>query len=494
MQTDPDLMRTVRSWLRTDEHESADRVRKAVLAQLDTTTQHRSWSSARRFAQMNNVIKLAAATVAVVLVVVGGMTLLPGSGQHIGAPAAATQSAPPAATPSAPAAATPVAPTVGPSLEPSQPAGSTPPLSTSAWTSLNVTSLSNPPYGDVPQNVRWVVPWAGGYVAVTSWSWEAGALGVWESPDGRTWTAQPESLVGLDDPTTSTFGAECGGKVLIETDVTTSKGATGSLWSSSDGGTTWTQAPLNDEAYGQLAGWGQVAVAPVDTGASAANGMALDVTTDCSTWQRVGLPGPAVGQVTSAAANAGGFVAVGYSGPPATTGSQPLAWWSSDGLHWSAAKVPASSGQRFVQIWAGSGGYLGTMTSVGSTPALETLWVSTDGRSWAPTTSDPLGTIQAGEGVGSPAGSFDGDGTRLLVFGTPGDTPLDTAPYQYWVSSDGMHWTRPALTGPGVATALTQVYREDAGPVGWLMRDGILFVRPNTTDRAQPVWFGAATP
>ena len=109
MQTDPDLMRTVRSWLRTDEHESADRVRKAVLAQLDTTPQRRLWSSARRFAQMNNVFKLAAATVGVVLVVVVGITLLPGSGQHSGAPAAATPSAPAAATRSAPAAATPIA-------------------------------------------------------------------------------------------------------------------------------------------------------------------------------------------------------------------------------------------------------------------------------------------------------------------------------------------------------------------------------------------------
>jgi hypothetical protein len=493
MQTDPDIMRIVRSWLRTDEHESADRVRKAVLAQLDTTTQRRSWSSARRFAQMNNVIKLAAATVAVVLVVVVGMTLLAGSGQHTGAPAAATPNAPAAATPNAPAAATPVALTVGPSVAPSRPAGSLPPLSTSAWTGLTVTDLSNPPYGDVPQNPRLVVRWAGGYVVVTSWTWEAGAMGVWESPDGRTWTAQPASLFGLDDPSTYTSGTECGDKVLIETGVTTPEGVTVSRWSSSDG-TAWTQAPLHNEGFGQLAGWGQVAVAAVDTGASAANGMALDVTTDCSTWQRVALPGPAVGQITNVTASGGGFVAVGYSGPPASTGSEPLAWWSSDGLHWSAAKVPASSGHRFVQIWAGGGGYLGTMTSVGSTPALETLWVSTDGHSWAPTTSDPLGTIQAGEGVGSLAGFFDGDGTRLLAYGPPGGTPPQAAGgYQYWVSSDGTHWTRLALTGPGVA-ALTEYYRDDAWPPGWLMRDGILFVRPNTIDRAQPVWFGAATP
>ena len=81
-----------------------------------------------------------------------------------------------------------------------------PPLSTSAWTGLTVTGLSNPPYGDVPQNVRWVVPWAGGYVAVTSWTWEEGAMGVWESPDGRTWTEQPASLFALDDPSPNRLG------------------------------------------------------------------------------------------------------------------------------------------------------------------------------------------------------------------------------------------------------------------------------------------------
>ena len=340
-------------------------------------------------------------------------------------------------------------PTVGPSVAPSRPAGSTPPLSTSAWTGLTVTALSTAPYGDVPQNPSLVVRWAGGYVVVTAWRWEDGAMPVWESPDGRTWTERPTSLFGLQDPSTYTSGTACGDKVIVETGVTTPAGVTVSRWSSSDG-TTWTQTPLHNEGFGQLAGWGQVAVAAVDKGESAASGMALDVTTDCSTWQRVALPGPAVGQITNVTASGGGFVAVGYSGPPTSTGSEPLAWWSNDGLHWSAAKVSAGTGHRFMQIWAGSGGYLGTVTSVGTTPAQETLLVSTDGHSWAPTTSDPLGMIQAGEGVGSPAGSFDGDGTRLLAYGTPGGTPPDGLDaYQYWVSSDGTHWTWLTLTGSG---------------------------------------------
>ena len=50
MSTDRDTTRIVRSWLQTDEHESADRVLDAVLDQLDTTPQRRAtWWPARRF-------------------------------------------------------------------------------------------------------------------------------------------------------------------------------------------------------------------------------------------------------------------------------------------------------------------------------------------------------------------------------------------------------------------------------------------------------------
>ena len=51
MDTERDVTRIVRSWLRTDEHESADRVLDNVLALLDATPQRRSWWPARRIAQ-----------------------------------------------------------------------------------------------------------------------------------------------------------------------------------------------------------------------------------------------------------------------------------------------------------------------------------------------------------------------------------------------------------------------------------------------------------
>jgi len=80
MSTDRDTTRIVRSWLRTDEHESADRVLDAVLDRLDATPQRRAtWWPARRFPEMNNSAKLALAAAAVVVAAFLGIRfLLPG--------------------------------------------------------------------------------------------------------------------------------------------------------------------------------------------------------------------------------------------------------------------------------------------------------------------------------------------------------------------------------------------------------------------------------
>jgi len=67
MSTDRDSTRIVRSWLRTEENESADRVLGAVLDRLDATPQRRAtgWP-ARRFPEMHNIAKLGLAAAAVV--------------------------------------------------------------------------------------------------------------------------------------------------------------------------------------------------------------------------------------------------------------------------------------------------------------------------------------------------------------------------------------------------------------------------------------------
>lgn len=86
MSTERDMTRIVRSWLRTDEHESADRVLDNVLALLDATPQRRSWWPARRIADMNTVAKLATSLAAVIVAAVVVVNLLPGTGGPGGGP------------------------------------------------------------------------------------------------------------------------------------------------------------------------------------------------------------------------------------------------------------------------------------------------------------------------------------------------------------------------------------------------------------------------
>jgi hypothetical protein len=97
MYAERDAWSIVRSWLRTDEHESADRVLGHVLAVLDATPQRRSRWPARRIADMNTYARLAIAATAVVVVAVVGINLLPASG-GVGGGSAVSPSRPPSPT------------------------------------------------------------------------------------------------------------------------------------------------------------------------------------------------------------------------------------------------------------------------------------------------------------------------------------------------------------------------------------------------------------
>lgn len=77
MTTERDVTRIVRSWIREDEYESADRVLGIVLDQLDTTPQRRAtWWPARRTPTMNKFITIGLGAAAVVVVLLVGSNLL----------------------------------------------------------------------------------------------------------------------------------------------------------------------------------------------------------------------------------------------------------------------------------------------------------------------------------------------------------------------------------------------------------------------------------
>ncbi len=93
MDSERDLTAIVRSWLRTDAHESADRVLDDVFAMLDTNTQRVSAWPVRRIAELSNATRLAIGAAAAVVVAVVGINLLPSSG-GVGGPGASTSTSP----------------------------------------------------------------------------------------------------------------------------------------------------------------------------------------------------------------------------------------------------------------------------------------------------------------------------------------------------------------------------------------------------------------
>jgi hypothetical protein len=101
MSTDRDITRIVRSWLRTDETDSADRVLGTVLDRLDATPQRTAtWWPARRISQMNTTVKLVVGVAAAVLVALVGFTIV--NGTAVGGPAPTPSPEPtPAPTPAA---------------------------------------------------------------------------------------------------------------------------------------------------------------------------------------------------------------------------------------------------------------------------------------------------------------------------------------------------------------------------------------------------------
>jgi Tol biopolymer transport system component len=113
MTTERDAARAVRSWLQTDEHESAERVLGLVLDSLDATPQRRPrwrWPSARA---MNGTFRLAAATTAAVVVIALGGAI------YFSHPALTPAASPsPSASPFATDPAAAASPTPTPSSEP----------------------------------------------------------------------------------------------------------------------------------------------------------------------------------------------------------------------------------------------------------------------------------------------------------------------------------------------------------------------------------------
>ncbi len=471
-----------------DEHELEQRLRARLHARYDrggpseafrsslvrSLTPEAARRGGLRFAFSTAWPILAAAAIVVIAVAVLALRPAPnvGPGATPTATATATATASPSSSPSphpgpsgSPAASTSAAPT--------SPTGTVPPVSATAWTGLDVQKLAG-----APAALRTIVSWSGGYVGFAT-NDATSTSTAWASRDGRSWRSLPATTFGLTDTSGSTafLGATaCGEGVL----VVMVNGSAETLWSSTDG-SLWTSTPLPGDRSGTLAGNPNGSLASTSSGVitPAQSGLAVDVTTDCATWQTVHLPGPATGSVTAVAANAAGFVAVGYSGSAARSNVEPLAWHSADGLHWTAATVAAKKGDAFNLVYGGASGFVATSDQPDSTPGITSMWTSADGTRWAPSSADPLGLVDQCAGSGSIAGMFAGNATHLLVYGPQGGC---SGSLEYWDSLDGTHWTKLALTGDASAVTATSDYLGAS-----LMRDGLLIGGSSAT------WFGQAT-
>ncbi len=470
---------------RFDKAELPDALRQIVTNSLTPQARRTRWPS---FAGFLSVGRFAAAAAVIVVVALGAFVVFSSGPVGPGGPTPSTSAISTAAASATPAPTSKESPSASAVSLPPTPApssaaaaGSVPPVSTTAWTGLDVNALAGAPSG-----MQAIVPWTGGYIGFSA-SISTGTTTAWVSSDGRAWTQLPAGTFGLNGASASApsspvpapaspsgdaiflDGASCRDRVLIHTSVGSGQSL---LWSSSDS-ITWTPGALPGQGFGKqpgLAGSAGGAIIAAD------KGLAVQYTTDCTTWQHAALPGPAQGTVTGVAAFDGGFVAVGFSGQSGSANTQPLAWWSADGAHWSAATVPAHRGEGFQSVRPGSAGLVAESSQPGSVPGLQSLWTSPDGHAWAPSATDPLGTIASGEGVGSAAGSFVGDGQRLLAYGSQGG---GNGPIEYWISSDGTAWTRLDLAGSGVAGLAA-----DTSAQPFLMRDGVLFSGTSGT------WFG----
>jgi hypothetical protein len=117
MSTDRDVVRSVRSWLKEDRHEDADRVLDLVLDQLDATPQRQAGWLAGRLPLMNSTtLRFGIAAAVVVAAAVLGITLLARPNTNVG-PSVPTATPTPPQSPS-PDALLPLSNQTGPTITP----------------------------------------------------------------------------------------------------------------------------------------------------------------------------------------------------------------------------------------------------------------------------------------------------------------------------------------------------------------------------------------
>lgn len=382
------------------------------------------------------------------------------------------------------------------------PSASTPIAGT--WTGLRWSEGALPLDGD---QFTAILPWQGRFIAAgTEKPGESAPNAFFTSDDGLHWTRTQENDSGGAPITIVPLGSGLLGISAQPVIIGCSPCGEPTLWQSPDG-VAWHL--VSSPSWHTI--WGDVTalqtVSPFLGAAGNASGAVAigmqDATIpmllhspDGRTWSRLDLP-PAFDHAIFSAVSAipGGFLIVGRDGEPDNPGSggvglqfgmgRPAAWFSPDGLTWTASEVEGTAvpGGRLDQVAVGSAGLFAEgVDSADSGRGPASGWVSTDGRTWR-----LLGEM----GQAFPPGtSLSSDGQHIVLLGSaPENAAAGTL--AGWVSADGATWTRLKFTGavaglptgsPSEGMTLEQAWTAPSGVLVW----GIGSV-------PQEYWFGTAS-
>ena len=383
-----------------------------------------------------------------------------------------------------------------------------------------------------------MVAWHDGYVAIGAGNVAENVAGhglFLASADGVRWSITQE--VELRPSESFTRILAVGDRLLAVTQVASvscpagtpcaSPDFTPDLWASSDGA-HWT-AVDSPTWHAALGGAGPRWVVSGDAGIIAVGSeyamrqpsepampaVPLVVHSDDGvTWQKADLTqGFDHALFRDVVAYPGGFVIVGRDGVedprsevvdpanPTPLGlGRPAAWFSADGVHWSATDVDGVeiAGGELSQVVAGADGLFavgrGSPTVGDATPS---GWSSTDGRTWHAVGSlgsdlpdMDLGASQPGYVTGVSVLASDGDHIVVLDRAARGAETMAA-----WVSTDGATWDQLAFTG---STDLPKIGMYD-GPGaqgmyvtgGWVLGDRIVVTGYGATPTR--LWLAMAT-
>ncbi len=362
-----------------------------------------------------------------------------------------------------------------------------PPSATAAWTQLRWERLDA---ADPLTLVRSVLRWRGGFFAV---GWDGASTPAWTSPDGVHWDPLPfntgttfwpgslivavaESSRGLVALTMLGVGNGCGGELQCET----FQPGLG-VWTSPDGRTWHPEAAGSGSLMRDLARPPLLASGPHGlVMVSATPPAQVAVTPDGARWTDV-PPGalPADVRPVGLAATTRGFVLVGTQASSIDPGPA-VAMFSSDGTAWSVpspmiagagAALASTAPEWGVNTLLEARGGLVAKGGSYSTPGEAIWWHSADGRHWVDLPRwPPLGpTTCTGAGCGGqPNGTLLADGSRMVAI--RGGTGAAA-----WTSSDGIAWRRLAVGGEAPrpeATGDGEPNPQVLLPFGVLVSDG----------------------